>query len=275
MPRRVWCGTWAMNPAPRRVRRRRLFPDGLFEDLFGPRGRPSVLDHPLSAGAAAQLDHPLSLRLGGAPRAVTGPARSVPHARFALAAVAVDPLACCLVVDLEPLRRRGHAPAVPTRRTILRRWVGVRAALGCWGRLVCAMSSPGGGRGYLTTRILPQEITHQRRQANKTRWAQSATQDASATHGRTRTPPAPQDRDQPRPHPQQRRIHPVSPRGNAARPGPHRPQHPTSPNPADRPRRPTPPTDPADPTRHRLPRQLLSTLLGTGNGYTPTFLILA
>ena len=63
---------------------------------------------------------------------------------------------------------------------------------------------------------------------------------------------------QPRPHPQQRRIHPVSPRGNAARPGPHRPQHPTSPNPADRPRS----TDPADPTRHRLPRQLLSTLLG-------------
>ena len=65
-----------------------------------------------AAGAAAQLDHPLSLRLGGAPRAVTGPAAAVPHARFALAAVAVEPLACCLVVDLEPLRRRGHAPAV-------------------------------------------------------------------------------------------------------------------------------------------------------------------
>ena len=46
----------------------------------------------------------------------------------------------------------------------------------------------------------------------------------------------------------------MSPRGNAARPDTHRPQHPTSPDPA-----PAPPT----PTPHRLTHQLLSTLLGT------------
>ena len=65
-----------------------------------------------AAGATAQLDHPLSLRLGGAPRAVAGSARSVPQARFALAAVAVAPFAHSLVVDLEPLRGSRHAPAV-------------------------------------------------------------------------------------------------------------------------------------------------------------------
>ena len=35
---------------------------------------------------------------------------------------------------------------------------------------------------------------------------------------------------------------------------------------ADPIRAPTPPTDPADPTRHRLPRQLLSTLLASSGG---------
>ena len=47
----------------------------------------------------------------------------------------------------------------------------------------------------------------------------------------------------------------MSPRGNAARPGPHRPQHPTSPNPADRPRRPNP--APADtPVAQHSPRRV-------------------
>ena len=65
-----------------------------------------------AAAAAAQLDHLLALRLGGAPQAVTGSARSVPHARFALVAVAVDPFACCLVVALKPLRGSRRALAV-------------------------------------------------------------------------------------------------------------------------------------------------------------------
>ena len=65
-----------------------------------------------AAASAAQLDHLLALGLGGAPRAVTGPARSVLQARAALAAVAADPLAGRLVVDLEPLRHSRHAPAV-------------------------------------------------------------------------------------------------------------------------------------------------------------------
>ena len=49
----------------------------------------------------------------------------------------------------------------------------------------------------------------------------------------------------------------MSPRGNAARPGPHRPQHPTSPNPADRPRRPNP-APAATPVAQHSPRRARS-----------------
>ena len=44
-------------------------------------------------------------------RAVAGPARAVLETRCTLGPVAVAPLARRLVVDLEPLRDGGHAPA--------------------------------------------------------------------------------------------------------------------------------------------------------------------
>ena len=130
---------------------------------------------------------------------------------------------------------------------------------GCPQRARCTTSATG--------RTVTVDEHHARRQANKTRWAQPATQAAYRQHrpmaersiawltrnkarrrplprrrrqpplahhqSRSRQPHAPR---QPRRHPHRRRIHPLKSRGSAARPAPHQPQHPTSPNPAHRPR---------------------------------------